>query len=79
MWMEETREVKALKAEIGVRALTYLDIENSSWAYRMWWTTGRYWWDADAGKFVKETRFDFLARIEQAITRGEWDRYEKRR
>ena len=78
MWMEETREVKALKAEIGVRALSYLDIENSSWAYRMWWTTGQYWWDAQAHIFIPETRPDFLERISEAQKRGEWDKYERR-
>ena len=77
MRMEETREVRALRAEIGTRALSYLDIENSTWAYRMWWTTGRYWWDADARIFIPETRPDFLDRIADAVKRGEWDKYDK--
>lgn len=73
---EKTRKI--LKLEIGDRAVSHLDIENSDWAYRMWWTTGRYWWDADTNQFIRETRPDFLSRIEQAIARGEWDKYEKK-
>jgi hypothetical protein len=53
----------ALQIELGTRAFSYLDIENSAWAYRCWYATGRYWWDEDSGQFVEETRPDFLERI----------------
>lgn len=48
------------EAELGTRAASYLDIENSPWAYKFWWMTGAWWWDADTGTWVRETRPEIL-------------------
>jgi hypothetical protein len=41
-------------AEIGYRAALYETVENSTWAYRMWWMTSRWWWNEDTGSFAEE-------------------------
>lgn len=51
----------ALDLEIGTRALQFLEIENSNWAYHLWFMTGKYWWDASDNRWVTETRPEILA------------------
>jgi len=51
--------------ELGQRAADYLGMENSNWAYKCWWMTNRWWWDADSRTFVEETRPEMLMM-------GEW-------
>jgi hypothetical protein len=41
-------------AEIGLRAAIYENVENSPWAYRMWWMTSRWWWNEDTGAFEED-------------------------
>lgn len=50
--------------ELGTRAAQYLDIENSEWAYKCWWGTSRWWWDAATSTFVEETRPFMLRFVE---------------
>ncbi len=51
-----TRIAHTLELELGSRVFSYLDIENSDWAYKMWFATARWWWDAETRSFLKETR-----------------------
>lgn len=46
--------------ELGRRAAEYLSIENSDWAYKMWFASCRFWWDADSRSFIRETRPEML-------------------
>ncbi len=46
----------ALEAELGQRAFIFFRVENSDWAYKCWWMTGQYQWDAATRSFIKETR-----------------------
>jgi hypothetical protein len=59
---EDERSLLAI--EIGARALGFLEVENSDWAYKMWFGTGRIWWDAESGTFVEEDRPHMLHAIE---------------
>jgi hypothetical protein len=38
-------------------------MENSAWAYRMWFMTRRWWWDEQSRSFIEETRQWFLDTI----------------
>jgi len=47
---------EVMEIELGKRVTGYLDIENSTWAYKMWFGTTRWWWDEESRSFVEETR-----------------------
>ena len=46
--------------EIGERAYIYEQFENSDHPSKMWFMSGRYWWDAVGNQFIEETRPEFL-------------------
>jgi hypothetical protein len=54
------REFEVMAGELGARVMEYLVIENSDWAYKMWFGTCRFWWDAATSSFVEETRPEML-------------------
>lgn len=58
-WSVTGREAEVLKTELGPRVLGYLDIENSSWCYKMWFMTTNWWWDEESRSFVEETRPEY--------------------
>lgn len=59
-----TRIAWTLETELGARVFSYLDTENSDWCFKMWWMTGRWWWDAESRTFVEETRPQMLRFVE---------------
>lgn len=54
-------KIDPLETEIGRRAYDYLEIENSHWAYHLWFMSGRFWWDDIDHSWVTETRPEILA------------------
>jgi hypothetical protein len=50
------RELEVMAGELGTRVMDFLVIENSDWAYKMWFGSCRLWWDATTSSFVEEDR-----------------------
>lgn len=57
----ESSAEELLETEIGKRAFQYMKIENSAWAYHLWFMTARWWWDDDSRTWIRETRPEMLA------------------
>lgn len=65
MWVLNEREEATLTNELGRRTTSYLHIENSDWAYKFWWMSGHWWWDAASRSWIKETRSAYLKNLER--------------